>query len=79
MNLNYQNIAKQFAEKHGFDIVRHCAERNGYSYFQLDFSKKPRYTGHPHVVKISSTGEILVIADVNEIYWAVKQITKDGQ
>lgn len=76
---DYQNIAKQFADKHGFDIVRPCAERKGYSYFHLDFSTKPRYTGHPHVVKISTTGKISVVADVNEIYWAVKQVTKDEQ
>ena len=56
---DYQNIAKQFADKHGFDIVRPCAEHNGYSYFHLDFSKRPRYTGHPHVVKSAPQGKLL--------------------
>jgi len=76
---DYQNIAKQFATKHGFDIVHYCSEVNGYSYFLLDFSDKPHYTGHPHVVKISTTGKISVVADLDEIYWAANQITKDGQ
>lgn len=72
-------IVQETAAKHGFDIVRPCAERKGFRYFLLDFSNKPRYTGHPHVVQISSTGKILVVADLKEIYWAVKQATADGQ
>ena len=71
---DYRNMAKQFADEHGFDIVRPCTEHSGYSYFQLDFSNRPRYTGHPHIIKISSTGKILVVADVDEIYWAVNNL-----
>lgn len=76
---NYLNIAKRFADKHGFDIVKTCAERNGFSYFHLDFSGRTRYTGHPHIIKISTTGKVLVVADINEIYWAVKKATTPEQ
>ena len=67
------DIVKQFANKHGFDIINPCAKRNGWSYFLFDFSNRPHYTGHPHIVKIDSTGKILVVTDLKEIYWATKQ------
>ena len=71
---DYQDIVKQFADKHGLDIVHFCLECDGLRYFHLDFSNRPRYTGHPHIIKISSTGKILVVADVDEIYWAVNNL-----
>ena len=72
----YQDIVKRFAEKHGFDIVRFCIECVGLRYFHLDFSTRPRYTGHPHIVKVDDAGELIVVTDVNEIYWVMKNQTK---
>ena len=75
------NIVKSYAKHHGFDIVQpSAAERNGYRYFHLDFTGRPRYTGHPYVIKISSVGKIQQVLNVDEIYWAYnKRTIKNGQ
>ncbi len=70
---DYNDIAKQYSEKHGYDVIRPSAERNRYRYFHVDYSVRPRYLGHPHIIKISSTGKIKRVFNVDEIYWAVKQ------
>ena len=72
---DYQKIAKQYAEQHGCDIVQPSAERGGYRYFHLDFTGRPRYTGHPHIIKISPTGKVQRVLNVDEIYWAYSHRT----
>lgn len=73
---DYQDIAKQYAAKHGCDIVQPTtAERNGYRYFHLDFTGRPRYTGHPHIIKISPAGKVQRVLNVDEIYWAYNHRT----
>lgn len=78
---DYNDIAKQYAAQHGFDIVQpSAAERNGYKYFHLDFTGRPRYTGHPHIIKINPSGKVQQVLNVDEIYWAYNQrIIKNGQ
>ena len=78
---DFQEIAKQFAAKQGCDIVQpSTAERNGYRYFCLDRSDRPRYTGNPYVIKISPAGKIQQVLNFDEIYWAYNLCTtKDGQ
>ena len=73
---DYQDIVKQFADKHGFAIVHFCLEYDGLRYFHLDFSNRPRYTGHPHIVKVNDIGELIVVTDINEIYWVMKNQIK---
>lgn len=74
---DYNDIAKQYAAQHGCNIVQpSTAERNGYKYFHLDYTGRPRYTGHPHIIKISPAGKVQRVLDVDEIYWAVKQVTE---
>ena len=69
--IDYQGIAKKYADKHGCNIVQpSSAERNGYRYFHLDYTGRPRYTGHPHIIKISPAGKVQRVLDVDEIYWA---------
>ena len=78
---DYNDIAKQYAAQHGFDIVQpSAAERNGYRYFHLDFTGRPRYTGHPFIIKISPAGKVQQVLNFDEIYWAYNQrFIKNGQ
>lgn len=78
---DYQDIAKKYAERHGFDIVQlSTAERNGYRYFHLDFTGRPRYTGNPFIIKISPAGKVQQVLNFDEIYWAYNQrIINNGQ
>lgn len=78
---DYQDIAKQYAQQHGCDIVQPTtAVRNGYRYFRLDFTGRPRYTGHPHIIKISPSGKVQRVLNVDEIYWAYsKRTITNGQ
>lgn len=72
---DYNDIAKQYAERHGCDIVQPSAERGGYRYFHLDFTGRPRYTGHPHIIKISPAGKVQRVLNFDEIYWAYNHRT----
>lgn len=72
---DYQDIAKQYAGKHGCDIVQPSAERNGYRYFHIDYTGRPRYTGHPHIIKISPARKVQRVLDFDEIYWAYNHRT----
>ena len=77
---DYYNIAKRYATEHKCDIVQPTtAERDGYHYFFLNHTIRPRYMGHPHIIKISPDGEVQRVYDVDEIYWAVKRIIEPGQ
>ena len=72
MNQMFYDIAKKYAAEHNCDIVEPCTERNGYMYFHLDYTGRARYTGHPHIIKISPTGKVHRVLDFDEIYWAFK-------
>lgn len=78
---NYNEIARRFAIKQGCDVVQPTtATRNGYRYFYLDCSERPRYTGNPYIIKVSPTGKVLQVLNLSEIFWAFNQrITTDGQ
>lgn len=67
---DYNEIAKQYAVKHNCDILQPSAERNGYRYFHLDYTGRPRYTGHPYIIKISPAGKVQQVLVFDEIYWA---------
>ena len=78
--IDYQKIAKQYADKQGYDIVQPTsAERNGYRYFYLTQAVRPRYLGHPHIVKISPSGKVQRVLNVDEIYWAFKLRITTGE
>jgi hypothetical protein len=77
--VDYQKIAKQYANQ-GCDIVQPTsAERNGYRYFYLDRSDRPRYTGHPYIIKISPVGKVQQVLDLDNIYWARNQRITNGE
>ena len=79
--VDYQKTAKQHANEQGCDIVQPTyAERNGYWYFYLDRSDRPRYTGHPYISQISPVGKVQQMLDLDDIYWAYNQrITNSEQ
>lgn len=60
--------AKEYAKANKFDIIRPAIEENGATYFMLDYTGRPRYTGHPHIIKISPTGKVKRVLDVETIY-----------
>lgn len=72
--MEYEDIIIPFANKHHFDIVHFCAKQNGYAYFHLDFTGRPRYTGLPHIIKVNATKKILIVTNLDEIYWAFNQL-----
>lgn len=77
---DYQDIAKHYADKQGCDIVQPTsAERNGYRYFYLDRSDRPRYTGHPYIIKISPAGKVQQVLNTDDMYWAYKQRITTGE
>lgn len=78
--IDFENIAKKYAEEHKCNIVQPSIKRNGYMYFHIDYTGRARYTGHPHIIKISSTGKVQRVLNVHEIYWAYNLRTiKNGE
>lgn len=76
---DYNEIAKQYAAKQGCDFVQPTtAERNGYRYFYLNRTVRPRYMGHPHIIKISPAGKVQRVLNFDEIYWAYNLRTITG-
>ena len=78
--IDYQEIAKQYAAKHGCNIIQPTtAMRKGYRYFHLDYTGRQRYTGHPHIIKISPAGKVQRVLNFDEIYWAFNLRTITGE
>ena len=71
--IDYNNIAKKYAESNGYDSVRPSVEHNGYRYFYIDYTVSTRYLKHPHIIKISLIGKTERVLNFDEIYWVVKQ------
>lgn len=72
-NVDYENIARQYASQSGYDSIRAAGERNGQRYFRFFNSQYPRYTGLPKFLKISAAGIVTVVQDFNELMWATHQ------
>lgn len=71
--MNKQDIADKYAKRNGFDTAELVAVKDKAAYYLLEWNDRPRYTGHPNVIKISHTGKILVVTDRAERYWAIGQ------
>jgi len=71
--MNKQDIADKYAKRNGFDTAELVAVRDGVAYYHLDWKVRPRYTGHPNVIKIGTTGRVQVVSNREEKYWAVGQ------
>ena len=71
--IDYNNIAKKYAESNGYDSVRPSVEHNGYRYFYIDYTVSTRYLKHRNIIKISLIGKIERVLNFDEIYWVVKQ------
>ena len=72
MNAIITEALRKYATENHCDIVEPCTESKGYAYFHLDYTGRARYTGHPHIIKISPTGKVHRVLDFDEIYWAFK-------
>lgn len=73
---NFPKAILDEARNNGFDKVTFCTESNGYKYYRFNSSNRPRYTGHPIVIKLKLNGTIEQVLDIDEIYWAT-DFTKD--
>ena len=71
--MNKQDLADRYAKDNGFDQAELVAVKDDMAYFHLMWVPRPKYTGHPNVIKISQTGEIIVVKDREEKYWAIGQ------
>ena len=72
--MDYQKIAEEYAVNHGKDTVRKAGDRNGYKYFHVFSSDtKGHKLGLYQYIKISLTGSVTKIYDLQEIMWAGKQ------
>lgn len=71
MIIDKDAIARQYAATIGKQIVEFCVTKGKDGYFCIDYAVRPRYLGHPHVIKISDNGDITRICDLDEIYWAL--------
>ena len=72
MNAIITDALRKYATENHCDIVKPSIESKGYMYFYLNMTVRPRYLGHPHIIKISQTGKVHRVLDVDEIYWAFK-------
>ncbi len=77
--IDYIKIAKEYAAEHKCDIVQPSVERNGYKYFHLDFTGRPRYTGLPNIIKISPSGKAQRVLDFDDIFFAYNNRTISGE
>lgn len=71
MSIDKDAIARQYAATIGKQIAEFCVTKGEDSYFRIDYAVRPRYLGHPHVIKISDNGDITQIRELDEIYWAL--------
>ena len=71
--MNKQDIADRYAKSNKFDTAELVAVKDRMAYYRLDWESRPRYTGHPCVIKISPSGKVQPVTDRDEIYWAIQQ------
>lgn len=68
-----------YATQHEYDIISEPLEINGGVYYHLNKSVRPRYLGHPCVVKINKSGRVVKVRNTNEIYRAVALIKEHAK
>lgn len=67
-------IIKKYARENKFDVIYPSMELNGYAYFRLDYQHKPKYTGHPIIVKINNSRNVVGVRDLEEAYIAANKV-----
>lgn len=76
MNISEEiiNIARAYATKFGANTIREAGVQKGFYYFTVfnDYTID-KYTGLPHIIKISRTGRISVVNNLREKMWAMEQ------
>lgn len=71
------NAAKKYAKMSGYDSVRPAGKKDGYFYFHVFLKDSIGLkTGLPHIIKIGEAGQILVVKNLSERMWAVKEEVK---
>ncbi len=75
-NMNKQELAEKYAKRYSFDVCKHVADKEEWSYYHLNWNPRPHYTGHPNVIKINDAGTVKIVTNITEIYWAIRQRKK---
>lgn len=76
MEIDALKIAWEYARENGKDTVRLAGERDGYKYFHVfTWATRKHKLGIYQYIKISLTGKVTKIYDLQEIMWAGKQET----
>lgn len=74
---NIKQIAEAYAKRVGYDTVRPAGEKGGFLYFHaFGQSCVGHKTGLPHIIKINEVGQLLVVKNLKEQMWAVKEEVK---
>lgn len=70
-------IAERYAKKVGYDSINPAGKHDGFSYFHT-FNKASigHKTGLPHIIKINESGQLVVVKNLRERMWAVKEEVK---
>lgn len=76
MEIDALKIAKEYAREHGKDTVRYAGERDGYKYFHVFlWATRGHKLGPYQYIKISITGKVSTVYNIQEIQWAGHQET----
>jgi hypothetical protein len=67
-------IIKKYARENNFDVIYPSIQLDGYAYFRLDYQHKPRYTGHPIIVKVNNSRNVVRVRDLEEAYMAANEV-----
>lgn len=74
---NIRQIAEAYAMRAGYDTIRPAGIKGGFSYFHaFNQSSIGHKTGLPHIIKINEVGRLLVVKNLKEQMWAVKEEVK---
>lgn len=72
--IDYEDIAKKFAQTQGCDAIRYAGNRDGYEYYHIFMTSSIGHkTGMPEFVKISKNGTSILVNNLSERMWALNQ------
>ena len=72
--IDYESIAKKFAQAHGYDTIRYAGHRDGWEYYHIySFRSVGHKTGMPKFVKINKNGTSILVNNLSERMWALNQ------
>ena len=72
-----KQIAIEYALRVGYDSIRPAGGKDGFVYFHaFNEANLGHKTGLPHIIKIDEVGTLIVVDDLKERMWALKEEVK---